>query len=105
MRIASYLLAVLVWVLSMVPCTDLGQHQEAATVVMNHSDENLPSSHENGNEMCSPFCQCDCCKTNVTIHFPSLLPSFVHPEAKPVADFKDPMDLADLMPLWQPPRA
>lgn len=68
MRIASFILALFVCGLAVMPCTDTisSNHDYSETEIVSHLDDSA-HDHNHGDEEddCPPFCACQCCGIHV----------------------------------------
>lgn len=110
MRILSFILAILFFGISTLPCTDnenAGQEVAEVEVHVHASDvsgDHSHSDHEDHTDGCSPFCTCSCCGVAITMppvvntEF-SLLPARIEHTAIWLGD----NSFAYLTSVWQPP--
>lgn len=112
MRYLSAILACMIFILSLLPCTDGQEHiadshieHHESHIVDEHSDENSSTSHDHeGN--CPPFCTCNCCGVTVSItELDTYSISFFNPEIQ--TEFHYSFHYSHLHPtiVWQPPTA
>lgn len=66
MKIAAYILSIVVFVLTIIPCID---KPEDNTVAKSLITEQTNNPHQNDIDHCSPFCACQCCQTSFHIPF------------------------------------
>lgn len=68
MKTISFILALFVFGLAVMPCTDtmMADHDQSDTEVISHVDDNS-HDHNHGDEEddCPPFCACQCCGIHV----------------------------------------
>lgn len=80
MKILSFILAIFMFSVSLLPCTDANEmsteyavhsehHHDAHTHIADHN-------HEDHEDTCAPFCLCDCCGVSIVD------PQFVHYKGK-----------------------
>lgn len=106
MRITAAILALLIALLSCLPCADLDAaplrsvSQEASL----HSADAPGHSHE-GLDLCSPFCHCACCAiaTEVAVPFSFTLRKLTHGPVH-FHDFIPAIPVHISIPVWEPPR-
>jgi len=106
-KFISSILAVLVLVLSCVPCSDATgspvstQMPEALEQAAGgHHDD-----HDHGVELCTPFCTCACCASTALPVFHSLELKPVPPTAERVFAVYLPHPPTEVfLPIWQPPQ-
>ncbi|NNV57800.1 DUF6660 family protein [Limnovirga soli] len=103
MKLFTFLLAVMVFALSCVPCMD-----GAFTANDNKAKAEISKSSEQKNhtdaDNCSPFCACNCC-TGFTLAFNTY--KLVHPVLNEVdkASIHLPAKITSIaLPIWQPPQ-
>ena len=59
MKLITIILSIYIFVLSATPCVDI--ETESAAHSASHSSEKDNHSHDKHNDLCSPFCVCNCC--------------------------------------------
>src|SRR5689334_4314369 len=100
MKVFTFLMALLVLSLSILPCAD-------AAAATGACKTEISSANDNDNDQqdaCSPFCRCTCCAHPTLQHSPQLLVSTVglfniHFDSYAVST------LAEMaIPVWQPPQ-
>ncbi len=103
MKIFAFIMAVLLLVLSCVPCADgaYGINDHKANTTLSQSQNQQEDSHTDD---CSPFCACNCCagfaiisyaSQVVTLHFSAIEKNPVHL----------PVCISEIsLPIWQPPQ-
>lgn len=108
MRILSFILAVLFFGISTLPCTDNEDAgKEVAEVHVHASDVSADhdhSDHEDHSDGCSPFCICSCCGGAITM--PPILDSHYSEfsaEVEHAAVWLDDDSFAHLTSVWKPP--
>ncbi|MCP2025554.1 hypothetical protein L1276_000694 [Flavobacterium sp. HSC-32F16] len=76
MKWITVLLSIYLIALSNMPCADMEVNSAMHTTAQFASEEN--HSHDKDNDLCSPFCACNCCgaqvlsyQTSVTYEFPA----------------------------------
>jgi hypothetical protein len=60
------------------PCADMEVNSSAHTTTefaSNHDER----SHDKQNDLCSPFCTCNCCSVQILTHFPTTVIKFPIP--------------------------
>ena len=101
MRPLCLLIALYVFGLSLITCTDGVLHHDCGTAVHFHGS-NDNANHQDGDD-CSPFCICACCNAAVVSG-----PSFVLPVHAPIVagyfSVEFPFHSADGPAIWQPPK-
>ena len=91
--------------LSMMPCKDdvLSGNKRIITLLVKPVPEhsNHPSQ---GNDMCSPFCQCSCCNSP-TLTFVNHISISIPLYGKTAyAELSQPKVLSNYISIWQPPK-
>jgi hypothetical protein len=106
-RVFASILAILILVLSLVPCSDVeamvcmsGNNSE--TVLKSACGDKCPIHTA---DLCSPFCTCSCCAgctvpESLAVDAPAIVPS----HSKPVAAFIKERIERIALPIWQPPQ-
>ena len=104
MKFFTFIMAVLVLTLSVVPCADNGNAMyagKAKTEITKPSEQQQDNNHS---EACSPFCQCSCCAGFYINHFIAsiiIIPLYVGNSS---CSFL-PADVNEVaLPIWQPPQ-
>lgn len=106
MRLTAFIMAILVLVLSCIPCADL----DAMTVVKTESQtEQATPTHQHQEkdnmDLCSPFCHCACCAGFSVMYEPVIIPTRVVQPVNPVFTEYLPAELVEIsLPIWQPPQ-
>ena len=63
MKIIAIILSVLFLSLSVVPCADAAtDFEDGDLIVQQHNDHNASA------DLCSPFCQCQCCHNHIMVY-------------------------------------
>ena len=67
MKYLAFLFSVYLLALSFVPCSDTAEthDKDATSKIASHSDST--HSHEGTGDICSPFCACACCHSQISI--------------------------------------
>jgi hypothetical protein len=104
MRLLSFILAMMILVLSCIPCSDTGiiYPQNESTVSLSIPCEHSQNQHD---DCCSPFCQCSCCAgismpvwaTPFTLSRVINLPRLYN-------DYRTTTAPDVFLPIWQPPQ-
>ena len=107
MRLTAAILAILVVILSCLPCADVAALPIAKTEqgspiqhpLTQHSDDH------NDVDLCSPFCHCACYAGFSVLYSPAVIPLRIHiPTAQLHADFSSAEVIEISLPIWQPPQ-
>ena len=97
-------MAVLVVVLSCIPCADraiAGGKEEVKAALVTQGDGHEDCEHE---DACSPFCNCTCCTSfsmNFIAVFSTCLPEVFNQYFSP---YQVDNTLEISLPIWQPPQ-
>ncbi|MFN3752545.1 DUF6660 family protein [Flavobacterium sp.] len=68
MKLVNYILSIYLVALSCLPCADIevsSAAHKAAEIASNHDEH----SHDKENDLCSPFCSCNCCGSQIVTYF------------------------------------
>ena len=70
MKLLNYILSIYLIALSCLPCADM-EVSSAAHKAVEISDNHDEKSHNNDkeNDLCSPFCNCNCCGSQIVSYF------------------------------------
>lgn len=102
MRFTAFIMALLVLVLSCLPCADADAMPDVKTELLKHSGPGHPHQHE---DLCSPFCHCSCCSTFSIITIPLLIPAPIQQPAGITYTAQVPDAVIEIsLPVWQPPQ-
>lgn len=112
MKIIAYLLAIYMFALAFVPCSDGGSGlveiiYHLSGVAHDHPSSDHDHSKNCGDDFCSPFCICSCCSSALdTPTEPAALAFYISlPRYETVPVFTDQHFLPGYHPsIWQPPR-
>jgi hypothetical protein len=101
----AIILAVYLITLSSMPCADLEVNSSAHKIAQFSSEEN--HSHNKQNDLCSPFCACNCCgaqvlsyQANITFDF-SIISALI---IKALPTYKSRLSSNFFGSIWQPPQ-
>lgn len=72
MKMLNLILSIYVTLLSCLPCADMDANSLAHSSI-DHSIKHDNHSHDLENDLCSPFCSCNCCGQQIMTIFPSLI--------------------------------
>ncbi|SHI88679.1 DUF6660 family protein [Flavobacterium terrae] len=75
MKFISVILSFYIFVLSTVPCADI-EINSIAHATVNHSSDKDNHSHNKSNDLCSPFCICNCCGQVTLTYAPVIIYDF-----------------------------
>ncbi|WP_026704818.1 DUF6660 family protein [Flavobacterium soli] len=71
MKFLNFILSIYLVALSCVPCVDMEVSSAAHKTIgmdSNHKDH----SHDKENDLCSPFCSCNCCGSQIVTYFKAI---------------------------------
>ncbi len=70
MKLLNYILSIYLIALSCLPCADMEVSSAAHKVVEISSNHDEKShNHDKENDLCSPFCSCNCCGSQIVSYF------------------------------------
>ena len=107
MRLTAAILAILVLILSCLPCADVVAMPSAKTEQGSSIQQPLTQHSEDHKDvdLCSPFCHCACCAGFSIIYSPVVIPQRIHiPIPQLHADFSSAEVIEISLPIWQPPQ-
>lgn len=103
MKVFAFFMAVLVLVLSVMPCGDKGSAEYSDKVKTEIAKSAAPQSDpQQGN--CSPFCHCTCCAGFSINHFIAAIFSLQPYTDKANAAYLSDYPVEVTIPIWQPPK-
>lgn len=105
MRHLAFIFSIYLLALSLMPCSDVPDERQS-----NAAKRELIKSYSHQadrNDICSPFCTCNCCSTSVSLKFIPYLIRSVKPNAGtalqyPIRDFTLVSNFYGN--IWQPPK-
>ncbi|WP_420831802.1 DUF6660 family protein [Polluticoccus soli] len=101
MRYLASFMAILVILLSCVPCADGITISSSVASTQGASHEH----HEDSADLCSPFCQCACCASFSLMTEPVSIPDMVIAKEQPVyQEALESIIRKMSIPIWQPPQ-
>ena len=107
MKATAFILAILVLILSCLPCADIAIEQQFAS----HSTEvagahgHSHEDHKDGIDLCSPLCHCACCAGFSILYRLNTIPLKHVSVERPVYTEYLGASLIDIsLPIWQPPQ-
>ena len=68
MKFLNYILSIYLVALSCLPCADL-EESSAAHRAIEMASNHEHHSHDKENDLCSPFCSCNCCGSQIVSYF------------------------------------
>jgi hypothetical protein len=106
MRLTAFLLAMLVLLLSCLPCADIEAMPapvKAGTELAGH--QSPQQDRHDDSDLCSPFCHCSCCASYSVINLPVQLPVLLLPPECRSYNTHLSEDVIEIsLPVWQPPQ-
>ena len=100
-KIISGLLALYMLALVFMPCKDTCDSQQHHTITTVQSAQ---EHHEAENDICSPFCTCNCCASFVVIVNVATISTFFQSAVKDFPDYETPFYPTLPADHWQPPK-
>lgn len=107
MRSTSFILSILILILSCLPCADVDCMTIVQPNIQKAENNASREQHENhGNvDLCSPFCHCTCCATYTVINNVVSIPERIDVAVCPIFTVYLSADLIEIsLPVWQPPQ-
>jgi hypothetical protein len=106
MKIANFILSVYLILLSCLPCADTNVKSLAHTT-MELSQSEAQHTHDTANDLCPPFCVCNCCGVQFLSYQAAILFDFPVPTslikiASPT--YKSILTSNFFGSIWQPPQ-
>ena len=102
MKIFAFIMAVLVLVLSCMPCTDGAYANDHKASTTFSTPQNLPEDSDSDD--CSPFCTCNCCAGFAIISYSYQIGCLYFPSVEKNAVHL-PVCISEIsLPIWQPPQ-
>ena len=100
-KIVSGLLAIYMLALVFMPCKDVcdSQHLHAITTIQSAQEH-----HEAENDVCSPFCTCNCCASYVVISGGVAITTFFPTADKDFPVYDTPFFTSITADHWHPPK-
>lgn len=68
MKFLNIILSIYLVALSCLPCADMEVNSAGHSLVA-HQSETGSHSHDKENDLCSPFCSCNCCGSQIVSYF------------------------------------
>lgn len=104
MNFFSFIMAVLVLVLSVFPCADRANERNDNYTQFSISAQHNQQENHDQNDICTPFCSCTCCTCTSINHFIVSATSLMIFDCLNYSTFL-PARLFDFSPpVWQPPQ-
>jgi hypothetical protein len=106
MKIANFILSVYLIALSCLPCADMEVNSlvhSVAEFASNHTEH----SHDKENDLCPPFCICNCCGAQFLSYQPTIIfdfPVVVTLIKIPLPTYKSKFSSNFFGSIWQPPQ-
>ncbi len=107
MRFLSFILALLVTVLTLVPCDDINiDNTKSKTSSLSIDTEHNNHHDDNHSDDCSPFCSCSCCQTHSVINtYSSIISTIVFADKQKFDLPSDTPDKSIANSIWRPPQS
>lgn len=113
MKWINCILSIYIVILSCLPCTDgrvyevIDENENYTEAISVAIDTHAGHSHEDGEDTCPPFCDCNCCGAQVLTYSPYLVYEF--PLRFVIIQSKNTFYKSNLLPsffgsIWQPPQ-
>lgn len=103
MKIFAFIMALMVLVLSFMPCMDDAYAMNSQNAKSLISKSGQPQEH-NDTDACSPFCTCNCC-TGFTVLLTPQNVNHSNTLSTEKSSFHLPSKISDIaLPVWQPPQ-
>lgn len=106
MKLITILFSVYIIALSCLPCADV-EVNSLAHASSDHKTEKENHSHDKENDLCSPFCDCNCCGPQVLTHFAEVAFAFDTITVlikSPIPTYKSIIASNFCGSIWQPPK-
>jgi len=102
----NIILSIYLVALASMPCADMNENSAAHDAIA-HESNHGGHSHDKDNDLCSPFCACNCCGVQIMSYFPTI--SYDFPLVSAVIKTKEPfyrsVFASDFFgSIWQPPQ-
>lgn len=106
MRVTAFILAMLMLVLSCLPCADVDDDATQSTNVTCEISKTSNQQHKpEHKDSCSPFCHCSCCASYFVIKVPFTIPLALVESVNPVYTVHFTEEVHEIsLPVWQPPQ-
>ncbi|MBS0424080.1 MAG: hypothetical protein JSR71_06575 [Proteobacteria bacterium] len=101
MKLFAFIMAVMVLILSDMPCKDNAATAKGKTVVIKNSSG---QNHKDHSDACSPFCQCACCAGFSINHNIASISNIVIYNSPSYSSFLPSQTIEIAYPVWQPPK-
>ena len=106
MKLLNYILSIYLVALSCLPCADIevsSAAHKATEIAANHENH----SHDKENDLCSPFCICNCCGQQILNFSQEIAPQFRKIATEittQIPDYKSILTSNFYGSIWQPPQ-
>lgn len=107
MRFLASILAIVVFMLSILPCADMDQemHAPAGQKCYVGKSQGTDAPEQNKSDFCSPFCHCSCCGGIVLLCHPvAVTPILADVTGQQYAQHLPRQIIKISLPVWQPPQ-
>lgn len=102
MKVLAFILSFYVLVLAAMPCVDVPKDNNLHNFELTNS---LSDHHEHENDLCSPFCTCDCCVSpiinNLTVYFTFICSPLAQKLTK---EYDNSFVSSPITTIWHPPK-
>lgn len=104
MKVTAFILNLLVLALAMIPCSDAGNK------CFNRENSVTEKTHSHGNDqddLCSPFCICQCCGVTTQMEpfaAPDILSPSIYIHTEPATIYTITFISGFYQNIWQPPK-
>lgn len=107
MKLLNFILSMYLVALSCLPCADI-EVDSAMHSVAEHKSEKDKHSHEKSNDLCSPFCVCNCCGQQTLAQF-EMMSYFIPVKTEEIttstpSTYTSPLYSDYYGSIWQPPQ-
>ncbi|MBP8849838.1 MAG: hypothetical protein KBG80_04705 [Breznakibacter sp.] len=99
-RVLALIFSLYILALTALPCVDV--HKDEAETKIELSD--TAHNHHNENDLCSPFCTCDCCVSPVLHIYTSIQISINVIAPHIYQEYQSALNSALFVTIWQPPQ-
>jgi len=104
MRFTAFILAILVLVLSCLPCADADSMTICKADIQKEVKNNSQQKDHHA-DLCSPFCHCACCASFSVINKDVVIPQRIEiPVCSSFVEFQSAEIIEISLPVWQPPK-
>lgn|SRR5690554_5796146 len=102
MRLLAFILALILFCVSMVPCDDGADSCGAESLIVQTGQSGDGHDHNSNEDRCSPLCSCQCCHVQASCSLVEI--SFiVTVPPRPQSFYSNLFTIPVPDPIWQPP--